>query len=83
LTIWGPCAAEIREQLCATTSPLKRFGLLEKALLARLFRPLTHHAAVALARSNSCTLVRGLAREEEFRFQIYLEPEHIDESPIT
>jgi transcriptional regulator GlxA family with amidase domain len=91
-TIWGRCAGEIREQLCVTASPLKRFRLLEKALLAPLFRPLTYHAAVALAldglaRSNSRALVRGLAREarlsdrrfiDVFRFEVDLKPKLFD-----
>lgn len=87
-TVWGRCAGEIREQVCATASPLKRFRLLEETLLRHLFRPLTHHAAVALAldtlaRSSSRALVRKLAREagpserrfiDVFRFEVGLKP---------
>lgn len=48
-TLWGPSAVELREQLCAATTPLERFRLLEAALVARLFRPVEHHYAVSLA----------------------------------
>lgn len=49
-TLWGgPPAAELRERLCAATTPEERFSLLEEALLSRLRCPPKHHAAVPVA----------------------------------
>ena len=87
-TLWGRSAAEIRERLAATPSPRRRFQLLEKSLLSKLFRPLGHHAAVSLALDgfrldNSHAIVRRLAREaglshrrfiDVFRLEVGLRP---------
>lgn len=87
-TIWGRGAAEIRERLCGTRSPARRFRLLEKVLLSRLFRPLSHHPAVSLALygfrfDNARAAVRRLARSaglsdrrfiDVFRFEVGLGP---------
>jgi AraC-like DNA-binding protein len=87
-TIWGRWATEIREQLSATASPVRRFRLLEKSLLSRLFRPLEHHPAVSLALDgfrldNERAVVRRLARNaclsdrrfiDVFRFEVGLKP---------
>jgi AraC-like DNA-binding protein len=48
-TLWGPSAREIRERLCAATSPAERFCLLESALLARLSSAKERHYAVPFA----------------------------------
>jgi hypothetical protein len=48
-TFWGQTAAELRERLCAATTPGERFRLMEEALAAHLFRPLEHHGAVPRA----------------------------------
>ena len=48
-TLWGMAAVELRERLCSATTSVRRFHLLEKALLAHLFRPLRHHDAVSNA----------------------------------
>lgn len=65
--IWGRWAAKIHERLCATKSTVRRFRLLEKSLLSRIFRPLEHHPAVSLAldgfrQDNTRGAVRKLAR---------------------
>jgi AraC-like DNA-binding protein len=66
--VWGRSAAEIREQLCGTTTSVRRFQFLEKALLSRLSRAPEHHPAVSLALEgfrfdNSRGVVRKLARD--------------------
>jgi AraC-like DNA-binding protein len=66
--VWGRGAAEIREQLSAALSSIRRFQLLENSLLSHLSRPLEHHPAVSLALDrfrlgNSRAVVRKLARE--------------------
>jgi AraC-like DNA-binding protein len=66
-TLWGPPAAELRERLCAAATPGERFGLMEGALAAHLFRPLEHHGAVpraldAFERRDAGTTVRDVAR---------------------
>jgi AraC-like DNA-binding protein len=87
-TIWGRGAAEIRERLSARASPMRRFRLLEKWLLCRLFRPLEHHPAVSLALEGfrldkARGVVRRLARHaglsdrrfiDVFRFEAGLKP---------
>lgn len=86
--IWGQSAAELREQLSATASPLRRFRLLENSLLSRTFRPLEHHPAVSLALEGlsldcSRAVVRNLTRNaglsdrrfiDVFRFEVGLKP---------
>src|SRR5262249_26116230 len=67
-TLWGPDAVELRERLCAATTPADRFRLLEGALMAHRARPLAHHPAVAealevLAHPDARTTVRALARD--------------------
>lgn len=52
--LWGPRAALIREQLLAAASVDAMFGILERALLAHLARPLELHPAVDFARSHIC-----------------------------
>jgi hypothetical protein len=67
---------------------MRRFRLLEKALLSRLFRPLEHHHAVSSAldgfrSDNMPAVVRRLARNtglsdrrfiDVFRFEVGLKP---------
>ena len=85
--IWGGGAAEIRERLCEAVSLVRRFRLLERFLISRLFRPLEHHSAVALALAALChapsQMTRELAREaclsekrfiDVFRFEVGLKP---------
>jgi AraC-like DNA-binding protein len=65
--LWGRGATEIREQLSAAMSCIRRFQLLENSLLSHLSRPLEHHPAVSLALDrfrlgNSRAVVRKLAR---------------------
>lgn len=65
-TLWGPVARELRERLCAATTPAERFSLMEQALLSRLRRPTERHGAVpvalgAFARTGSDVRVRDVA----------------------
>jgi AraC-like DNA-binding protein len=66
--LWGPSAVELRERLCAAATPPERLHILERALMARLFRPLERHPAVSFAlhvweRSESSLSVGDVARE--------------------
>src|SRR5215831_10782661 len=66
--VWGRGAAEIREQLSALISPMRRFRLLENLLLSHLSPRRRRHPAVSQAHngfrlSNSRAVVRKLARE--------------------
>lgn len=45
--LWGTQATELRERLLETRTTEARFRLLERALLTRVVRPMTHHPAVA------------------------------------
>ena len=47
--LWGPPAKELRERLCAATTPEERFRLLEEALTVRLFHLSERHPAVTFA----------------------------------
>jgi AraC-like DNA-binding protein len=47
--LWGHAARELREQLCEASTAAERFGILEKALISHLFRPMEHHYAVSTA----------------------------------
>jgi AraC-like DNA-binding protein len=65
---WGASAIELRERLCAAKTPAERFNLLEKALVAHLFRPLERHYAVRFAldtfgRADSGLAIRDIARD--------------------
>jgi AraC-like DNA-binding protein len=59
--VWGAAARELRERLMAAESPEAMFVLLERALLARLRRPLLAHPAVAYA-LRQLTAMPALAR---------------------
>jgi AraC-like DNA-binding protein len=48
-TLWGPAAVELRERLCAATTPAERFSLLERELLSRLRCSSELHGAVPVA----------------------------------
>ncbi len=66
--LWGTSATELRERLCAAKTPAERFNLLEKTLVAHLFRPLQRHYAVRFAldtfgRADSGLAIREVARE--------------------
>jgi AraC-like DNA-binding protein len=66
--LWGTSAIELRERLCEAKTPAERFNLLEKALVAHLFRPLEHHYAVRFAldtfgRADSGLAIRDVARD--------------------
>lgn len=50
-TLWGPAARQLCERLCTAREPTERFRLLEKALIAHMFRPMEHHYAVLFALS--------------------------------
>jgi AraC-like DNA-binding protein len=65
--LWGTAAIELRERLCVAKTPAERFNLLEKALVAHLFRPLERHYAVrfaldTLGRADSGLAIRDVAR---------------------
>jgi len=47
--VWGRWAGELRERLLEATALADRFRILEAALLARIWRPLVRHRAVAFA----------------------------------
>lgn len=47
--LWGAKAIGLRDRLVEAQTPEARFRILERALLARGVRPLTHHPAVACA----------------------------------
>ena len=85
--IWGRAAAEVRERLCETPSPGRRFRLLERWLLSLLSRPLERHSAVSLALATldhaRSQMTRELAREaclsekrfiDVFRFEVGVKP---------
>jgi AraC-like DNA-binding protein len=66
--LWGTLAIELRERLCVAKTPGERFNLLEKALMAHLFRPLENHYAVRFAldtfgRADSGLAIRDVARD--------------------
>jgi AraC-like DNA-binding protein len=66
--LWGRSAIELRERLCEAKAPAERFDLLEKALVAHLFRPLERHYAVRFAldafdRADSGLAIRDVARD--------------------
>jgi hypothetical protein len=66
--LWGTSAMELRERLCVAKTPAERFNLLEKALVAHLFRPLERHYAVRFAldtfgRADSGVAIRDVARD--------------------
>jgi AraC-like DNA-binding protein len=66
--LWGISATELRERLCAAKTSAERFTLLEKALVAHLFRPLERHRAVRFAldtfgRADSGLAIRDVARD--------------------
>jgi AraC-like DNA-binding protein len=67
-TLWGRSAIELRERLCEAKTPADRFDLLEKALVAHLFRPLERHYAVrfaldTFAQTDSGLAIRDVARD--------------------
>lgn len=67
-TLWGSAARELRERLCAAREPGERFRLLEKALMAHLYRPLERHYAALfalsiLSRADSHPSVRDIAKK--------------------
>lgn len=67
-TLWGTSAVELRDRLCEAKTPAERFNLLEKALVAHLFRPLERHYAVRFAldtfgRADSGLAIRDVARD--------------------
>jgi len=66
--LWGTSAIELRERLCVAKTPAERFKLLEKVLVAHLFRPLERHYAVRFAldtfgRADSGLAIRDVARD--------------------
>jgi AraC-like DNA-binding protein len=66
--LWGTSAIELRERLCEAKTPAERFNLLEKTLVAHLFRPLERHYAVRFAldtfgRADSGLAIRDVARD--------------------
>jgi methylphosphotriester-DNA--protein-cysteine methyltransferase len=77
-TIWGASATLLREQLCASRQPLRRFRILERALLDRLVRPSTGHHAVRtalnlLAQSHGQIRTRDLARRVDLSQRRFIE----------
>src|SRR3569832_1989585 len=66
--LWGTSDVELRERLCVAKTPAERLNLLEKALVAHLFRPFERHYAVQFAldtflRSDSGLMIRDVARD--------------------
>ena len=66
-TVWGASARGLRERLCALREPLKKFRLLERALLQRLATHTGGHHAVraaldAVTRTHGRTTTRDIAR---------------------
>lgn len=66
-SIWGPRAAELRERLCAASTPAKRFAVLEEVLLSRLRQSPPRFGAIsvalyALEQADAGPKVRDLAR---------------------
>ena len=47
--VWGKFAQDLREQLCAAATPVQRFRVLERALVARLKGKLEEHRVVRAA----------------------------------
>jgi AraC-like DNA-binding protein len=47
--LWGKFTQDLREQLCTTTNPAKRFRVLEETLVARLANTVEKHQAVRAA----------------------------------
>ncbi len=64
--IWGRPARVLRDRLIEAASPEARFGLIERALLARLDRPGRHHPAVSYA-LRKLSAAPALARIAEVR----------------
>jgi AraC-like DNA-binding protein len=67
-TLWGSSAVELRDRLGEAKTSTERFDLLEKALVAHLFRPLERHYAVRFAlntfgRADSGLAIRDVARD--------------------
>lgn len=65
--VWGPAAADLREQLCGLARPTEQFQLLERTLLNRLFDPPVRNSAVGVAldiltRTAGQVMVRDVAR---------------------
>ncbi|HWH61401.1 MAG TPA: helix-turn-helix domain-containing protein [Terriglobales bacterium] len=61
--IWGRAVAEIRNRLCETISLARRFRLLERFLLSRVYRPMQHHGAVVMALANLASARSQMTRE--------------------
>ena len=66
--VWGSSAGELRERLCAAATPVKRFAVLEKALVSRLGWSLPRHDAIPIAldafeQADAAVRVRDIARE--------------------
>ncbi len=66
--IWGTSAMDLRERLCEAKTTAEPFYLLEKTLMAHLFRPLERHYAVRFAldsfgRADSGLAIRDVARD--------------------
>lgn len=63
--LWGASARELRERLCAASTPAERFSLMERALLAHLRSPPERHGAVLAAleafERNAAARVRHVA----------------------
>jgi AraC-like DNA-binding protein len=67
-SLWGRAARELRERLCETTTPRKRFRLLEDALSTHLCRRLENHYAVraaldAFGHAGGRPMVREIAKD--------------------
>ena len=75
-TLWGRRARELRERLCAPSTPEERFRILEEALIGRLSRPFEQHPAVLFALNR---LARTDANISEVVKQVGLSHRHFDE----
>lgn len=73
--LWGAAARELRETLCATRDPARRFQILEAALLAQLGRPFRRHAAVqtALRELGRGTAVRDIVDQVGLSHRRFIE----------
>jgi AraC-like DNA-binding protein len=87
-TLWGRSSRDLREQLCAASTPDEQLCVMERTLTSRLFRAKSSHPAVphalrALARASLDVSVRDVAEEvglshrrfiEVFRAEVGLTP---------
>jgi AraC-like DNA-binding protein len=77
-SIWGAAAVELREQLCAASTPAARFRLLERAILVRLCDRRICHGAVRealtlLTRAHGRARVRDISKAVDLSQRRFIE----------